>query len=107
MEELQQAQTELKARVRDVEHYRTEVHALHATSSDATKLLSEKLSLSRELAVLKPELGTSQVACSDSAEPPWRKACAPARTQLRPSRARDRKAGGAANQVSRESLEPR
>ncbi len=55
-EELQQAQTELKARKRDVEHYKTEVHALIASSSDATKLLAEKLALARELAVLKPEL---------------------------------------------------
>ena len=55
MEELQQAQTDLKARVRDVEHCKTEVHALRASSSDTTKLLSEKLALSRELAVLKPE----------------------------------------------------
>ena len=56
VEELQQVQTELKARTRDVEHYRTEVNALNVTSSDATKLLSEKLALSRELATIKPEL---------------------------------------------------
>ena len=55
-EELQQVQTELKARMRDVEHYRTEVNALNASSSDATKILAEKLALTRELAVLKPEL---------------------------------------------------
>jgi septal ring factor EnvC (AmiA/AmiB activator) len=55
-EELQQVQMELKARMRDVEHYRTEVNALNASSSNVTKILAEKLALSRELAILKPEL---------------------------------------------------
>ena len=54
--ELDHVQTELKARLRDLNHHKTEINALNASSSDATKLLSEKLSLSRELATLKPEL---------------------------------------------------
>lgn len=54
--ELQQVQTELKGRTRDVDHYKTEVDALNASNSDATKLLAEKFALTRELATLKPEL---------------------------------------------------
>ena len=55
-EDLQQTQSDLKARMRDLEHYKTEVNALNASSSDATKLLAEKLAMSRELSSLKPEL---------------------------------------------------
>jgi len=53
---LQQTQMDLKARLRDLDHLRTEVNALNAASNDATKLLSEKLTLTRELNTLKPEL---------------------------------------------------
>ncbi|KEF51573.1 uncharacterized protein A1O9_12490 [Exophiala aquamarina CBS 119918] len=54
--ELQQTQMDLKARLRDLDHLRAEVNALDAASTDATKLLSEKLALARELNTLKPEL---------------------------------------------------
>ncbi|KAJ9614095.1 hypothetical protein H2200_002231 [Cladophialophora chaetospira] len=54
--ELQQTQMDLKARIRDLDHLRTEVNALNAASSDATKLLTEKLALARELNTIKPEL---------------------------------------------------
>lgn len=54
--ELQRVQTELKTRMRDIEHYKAEIEAHNAANSEATKTLSEKLSLSRELATLKPEL---------------------------------------------------
>jgi len=54
--DLLQSQTSLKAQARDLEHYKAEVNALNAASSDATKILSEKLALARELATLKPEL---------------------------------------------------
>ncbi|ETI19412.1 hypothetical protein G647_09245 [Cladophialophora carrionii CBS 160.54] len=53
---LQQTQMDLKARTRDLEHLRTEVVALNATSTDATRLLAEKLALARELNIIKPEL---------------------------------------------------
>jgi septal ring factor EnvC (AmiA/AmiB activator) len=54
--DLQRAQADLKSRLRDIDHYRAELNNLNAMSSDSTKLLTEKLSLARELAVLKPEL---------------------------------------------------
>ena len=54
--ELLHAQGELKVRLRDVERYKAESQALSASSSDATKMLTEKLALTRELATLKPEL---------------------------------------------------
>src|ERR1700753_62784 len=41
--DLQQTQMDLKARIRDLDHLRTEVTALNAASADATKLLAEKL----------------------------------------------------------------
>jgi chromosome segregation ATPase len=53
---LQQAQTELKARIREMQRYKAEAQALSATISDNTKVLTEKLTLARELANLKPEL---------------------------------------------------
>ncbi|EXJ53959.1 hypothetical protein A1O7_09296 [Cladophialophora yegresii CBS 114405] len=53
---LQQTQMDLKARTRDLEHLRTEVVALNAASTDATRLLTEKLALARELNTIKPEL---------------------------------------------------
>ncbi|OCT46276.1 putative -like methyltransferase protein [Cladophialophora carrionii] len=53
---LQQTQMDLKARTRDLEHLKTEVVALNATSTDATRLLAEKLALARELNTIKPEL---------------------------------------------------
>ena len=54
--ELQRAQVDLKTRLRDIEYYRAELKNLSSMSSDSTKLLTEKLSLARELAVLKPEI---------------------------------------------------
>ncbi|KAL2392326.1 hypothetical protein ABEF95_004528 [Exophiala dermatitidis] len=54
--ELQQTQMDLKTRSRDIEHLKAEVDALSTASADATKLLSEKLALTRELNALKPEL---------------------------------------------------
>ncbi|KAK5452824.1 hypothetical protein LTS15_006972 [Exophiala xenobiotica] len=49
-------QGELKARLRDLDHLKTEVKALNAASAESTKILSEKLVLARELNTLKPEL---------------------------------------------------
>ncbi|OQU94674.1 hypothetical protein CLAIMM_01004 [Cladophialophora immunda] len=54
--DFQQAQMDLKARLRDLEYLKTEVNVLNAASNDASKLLAEKLALSRELNTLKPEL---------------------------------------------------
>ncbi|KIW59331.1 hypothetical protein PV05_03785 [Exophiala xenobiotica] len=54
--ELVQTQVELKARLRDLDHLKTEVKALNFASAEATKILSEKLALARELNTLKPEL---------------------------------------------------
>ncbi len=54
--DLQQTQMDLKARIRDLDHLRTEVNALSSASTDATKLLTEKLALARELNTMKPEL---------------------------------------------------
>ncbi|OAL24651.1 hypothetical protein AYO22_05440 [Fonsecaea multimorphosa] len=54
--DFQQAQTDLRARLRDLEYLKTEVNVLNAASNDASKLLAEKLALSRELNTLKPEL---------------------------------------------------
>ena len=54
--ELSRVQMDLKAQHRDLEHVRAEVTALNATSTDATKILLEKLSLARQLSTLKPEL---------------------------------------------------
>ncbi len=54
--DLQQTQMDLKARTRDLDHLRTEVNSLNAASTDATKLLTEKLALARELNTIKPEL---------------------------------------------------
>ncbi|KAK5481750.1 hypothetical protein LTR55_006631 [Exophiala xenobiotica] len=54
--DLFQTQAELKARLRDLDHLKTEVNALNAASAESTKILSEKLALARELNTLKPEL---------------------------------------------------
>jgi myosin heavy subunit len=54
--DFQQTQMDLKARVRELDHLRTEVNALNAASSDSTKLLKEKLALERELNNMKPEV---------------------------------------------------
>ena len=54
--DLQRAQIDLKNRLRDIDYYRAELSNLSTMSSDSTKLLTEKLALSRELAILKPEL---------------------------------------------------
>ena len=53
---LQRAQVDLRSRLRDIDYYRAELNSLSTMSSDSTKLLTEKLSLARELAVLKPEV---------------------------------------------------
>lgn len=54
--ELQQTQMDLKARMRELDHLKTEVNALNAATTDTTKLLTEKLALARELNIIKPEL---------------------------------------------------
>jgi septal ring factor EnvC (AmiA/AmiB activator) len=54
--DLQRAQVDLKTRLRDIDYYRAELNNLSTMSSDSTKLLTEKLSLARELAVLTPEI---------------------------------------------------
>jgi hypothetical protein len=54
--ELQQAEIELRGRTRELESYKAEVISLHATNSDTSKVLREKLALDRELANMKPEL---------------------------------------------------
>ncbi|KIW63059.1 hypothetical protein PV04_09937 [Phialophora macrospora] len=53
---LQETQMDLKAQTRHLEHLRAEVVALNAASTDATRLLTEKLALARELNIIKPEL---------------------------------------------------
>jgi hypothetical protein len=53
---LQETQMDLKAQTRHLEHLRAEVVALNAASTDATRLLTEKLALARELNTIKPEL---------------------------------------------------
>ncbi|OAP62098.1 hypothetical protein AYL99_04301 [Fonsecaea erecta] len=54
--DLQRAQMELRACLRELESLKTENNALNAASNDARKLLAEKLALSTELNTLKPEL---------------------------------------------------
>ncbi|RMD39550.1 hypothetical protein DV735_g5582, partial [Chaetothyriales sp. CBS 134920] len=54
--QLAQVQTDLKVRVRELEHARAEVTALNNASTDAANMLADKLALTRELATLKPEL---------------------------------------------------
>ncbi|KAK5301405.1 hypothetical protein LTR99_006372 [Exophiala xenobiotica] len=54
--DLFQTQAELKGRLRDLDHLKTEVNALNAASAESTKILSEKLALARELNTLKLEL---------------------------------------------------
>ena len=54
--DLQQAEIELRSRIRELESYKAEVNSLHATNSDSSKVLREKLALDRELNNLKPEL---------------------------------------------------
>ena len=54
--DLQRTQADLKGRLRDIDYYRAELNNLSTMSSDSTKLLTEKLALARELAVLKPEI---------------------------------------------------
>lgn len=54
--ELERLSNELKARLRDIDHYKAEIESHNAANSEASKTLSEKLALSRELATLKPEL---------------------------------------------------
>ncbi|KAK5946550.1 hypothetical protein PMZ80_000693 [Knufia obscura] len=55
-EQYQQTQTDLKTCLRDIDAYQAEINALNAASTGSTKLLTEKLALSRELSALKPEL---------------------------------------------------
>jgi hypothetical protein len=54
--DLQRAQSDLRARTREVERYRAELHAMNTVCTDSTKLLTEKLALAREVATLKPEI---------------------------------------------------
>lgn len=54
--DLQRAQSDIRARTREVERYRAEVNAMNTVNTDSTKLLTEKLALAREVATLKPEL---------------------------------------------------
>ncbi len=54
--DLQRAQSDLRARTREVERYKAEVNAMNTVTTDSTKLLTEKLALAREVATLKPEL---------------------------------------------------
>lgn len=54
--DLQQAEIDLRCKTRELESYEAELNSLHATSSDQSKILREKLALDRELANMKPEL---------------------------------------------------
>lgn len=54
--DLQQTEIDLRSRTRELESYKAEVSSLHATNSDTSKILREKLALDRELANVKPEL---------------------------------------------------
>ncbi|RMZ74929.1 hypothetical protein DV737_g5595, partial [Chaetothyriales sp. CBS 132003] len=54
--QLAQVQTDLKMRLRDLDHARAEVRALNNASTDAANILADKLALARELATLKAEL---------------------------------------------------
>ena len=54
--DLQQAEIDLRSRTRELESYKAEVSSMHATNSDTSKVLREKLALDRELANVKPEL---------------------------------------------------
>lgn len=67
-EQYEATQTALKTCLRDIDTYQTEINALNATNASNTKVLTEKLALSRELTTLKPELEhlRSQVAASDN-----------------------------------------
>lgn len=66
--DLQGAQSDLRARTREVERYRAEVNAMSTMTTDSTKLLTEKLALAREVATLKPEIEhlRSQVALNQN-----------------------------------------
>ena len=68
-EELHYAQNGLRVNARDIENYKAELHALSSVSADSTKLLTEKLALTRELSSLKPEMEhlRSQAATHQSA----------------------------------------
>lgn len=54
--DLQQAEVELRSRTRELESYKAQLSSIHATNSDTSKVLREKLALDRELANVKPEL---------------------------------------------------
>ncbi|KAK5102660.1 hypothetical protein LTS08_003460 [Lithohypha guttulata] len=55
-EQYQAAQDELRACIRDVSQYQTELNALNAAAAENNKQLNEKLALTRELHNLRPEL---------------------------------------------------
>lgn len=55
-EQYRQTQIELKTCLRDIDTYQAEIDALNTATMGSTKLLTEKLALSRELSALKPEL---------------------------------------------------
>lgn len=54
--DLQRAQSDLRARTREVERFRAELNAMSTVTTDSTKLLTEKLALAREVATLRPEI---------------------------------------------------
>lgn len=54
--ELQRAQSDLRARTREADRYKAELHAMNTVTTDSTKILTEKLALAREVATLKPEI---------------------------------------------------
>lgn len=64
----QQTQHELQARLHEIDNYQAELNAVKFTSNDTSKILTEKLALTRELSHLKPELEhlRAQVASSEN-----------------------------------------
>ncbi|CAG8949856.1 hypothetical protein HYFRA_00004183 [Hymenoscyphus fraxineus] len=55
-EEARRYESELRVQTREVNNLRVEVASMNGVTMDSTKVLTEKLSLARELATLKPEL---------------------------------------------------
>ena len=64
----EQAQSELRACMRDIDEYQTQMKAFDTIQSTATKHLSEKLALERQLNILQPEVDhlRSQVEARDN-----------------------------------------
>lgn len=67
-QQYESTQAELKTCIRDIDEYQTELNALNTVKTDAAKNLSEKLALSRELGILRPELEhlRSQISTQDN-----------------------------------------